>query len=167
MRKAGAHVAIFDLFHKRRRKYEKILAGSAQGMSGFDTTFSSPSSRDCHDAAACCPGYAKQICHRFEENEIKSRVEAIQDRTKGLIERAEVGVKDLFDALKAAKEKGIPEAKLTAAQALHRKAQWRLDFIMAENSMGFHGAQESARILGEAIDYARQGQIRILEIGPP
>jgi nitrite reductase (cytochrome c-552) len=28
----------------------------------------------------------------------------------------------------------------------------------AENSMGFHAPQELARILGEAIDYARQGQ---------
>jgi nitrite reductase (cytochrome c-552) len=25
--------------------------------------------------------------------------------------------------------------------------------------MGFHASQEAARILGEAIDYARQGQI--------
>ena len=33
--------------------------------------------------------------------------------------------------------------------------------------MGFHAAQESARILGEAIDYARQGQIRVLDSGRP
>ncbi len=63
---------------------------------------------------------ACQTCHRYDENEIKSRVEGIQDRTKGLIERAEAATKDLIDALKAAKEKGIPEAKLTAAQSLHR-----------------------------------------------
>ena len=31
-------------------------------------------------------------------------------------------------------------------------AQWRLDFVAAENSMGFHAPQEMARILGEAID---------------
>ena len=43
--------------------------------------------------------------------------------------------------------------------ALHRKAQWRLDFVAAENSMGFHAPQEMARILGEAIDFARQGQL--------
>jgi nitrite reductase (cytochrome c-552) len=29
--------------------------------------------------------------------------------------------------------------------------------------MGFHAPQESARILAEAIDYARQGQIKLLE----
>ena len=106
---------------------------------------------------------ACQTCHRYDEGEIRSRVAAIQDRTKGLLDRAEVGVKDLIDALKAAKDKGAAPAKLEPAQALHRKAQWRLDFIMAENSMGFHAPQESARILGEAIDYARQGQIAILK----
>ena len=38
----------------------------------------------------------------------------------------------------------------------------RPDFINAENSMGFHAPQESARILAEAIDYARQGQVKAL-----
>ena len=42
---------------------------------------------------------------------------------------------------------------------LQRKAQWRLDFVAAENSMGFHAPQETARILAESIDYARQGQL--------
>ena len=28
--------------------------------------------------------------------------------------------------------------------------------------MGFHAPQEAARILGEAIDYARQGQVKVL-----
>ena len=37
--------------------------------------------------------------------------------------------------------------------------QWRLDFVAAENSMGFHAPQEMARILAEAIDFARQGQL--------
>ena len=50
---------------------------------------------------------------------------------------------------------------MQAAQALHRKAQWRLDFVAAENSMGFHAPQELARILGETIDFARQGQLAV------
>ncbi len=47
------------------------------------------------------------------------------------------------------------------AQELQRKAQWRLDFIAAENSMGFHAPQEAAKVLGEAIDYARQGELAV------
>jgi nitrite reductase (cytochrome c-552) len=37
-----------------------------------------------------------------------------------------------------------------------------VDFVNAENSMGFHAPQESARLLAEAIDYARQGQLAAL-----
>jgi len=34
-----------------------------------------------------------------------------------------------------------------------------MDFVAAENSLGFHAPQESARILGEAIDLGRQAQL--------
>jgi nitrite reductase (cytochrome c-552) len=33
--------------------------------------------------------------------------------------------------------------------------------------MGFHAPQESARILGEAIDYARQAELTALRMLPP
>jgi len=39
--------------------------------------------------------------------------------------------------------------------------QFYLDFVEAENSTGFHAAQESARILGESINFSRQGQIAV------
>jgi len=48
---------------------------------------------------------------------------------------------------------------------LQRRAQFRSDFVNAENSMGFHAPQEAARILGEAIDYARQGQLSAARLG--
>jgi nitrite reductase (cytochrome c-552) len=53
----------------------------------------------------------------------------------------------------------VPEEQLAKARALHRQAQWRADFVNAENSMGFHAPQETARVLAEPIDYARQGQV--------
>jgi nitrite reductase (cytochrome c-552) len=65
----------------------------------------------------------------------------------------------MLDAIHAAKAAGASEAQLGESLALQRKAQWRLDFVNAENSMGFHAPQESARVLGEAIDYARRAQI--------
>ena len=55
--------------------------------------------------------------------------------------------------------RSLRDEQLKPALELQRKAQWRLDFIAAENSMGFHAPQEAARVLGEAADYARQGQI--------
>jgi nitrite reductase (cytochrome c-552) len=57
--------------------------------------------------------------------------------------------------------------RLDAARRFQRKAQWRLDFVAAENSMGFHAPQETARLLAEAIDYARQGELALLGALPP
>ncbi len=73
----------------------------------------------------------------------------------------------LIRDLQQAQEAGIPAEELKTAMELQRKAQWRLDFVAAENSMGFHAPQESARILGEAIDYARQGQLEVAKIMLP
>jgi len=83
----------------------------------------------------------------------------IQDRHHELLQRSAKATTDLLDAMGAAQKAGAAETELQAAQALHRKAQWRLDFVAAENSMGFHAPQELARILGETIDLARQGQL--------
>jgi nitrite reductase (cytochrome c-552) len=48
---------------------------------------------------------------------------------------------------------------LTRLGELQRQAQWRLDYVAAENSMGFHAPQENARILAESIDLSRQAEI--------
>ena len=93
---------------------------------------------------------------------MKARALAIQGRNKALMDRAEDAVLELLDALKVAKQGNVDAPALKEALALQRKAIWRVDFINAENSLGFHAPQEAARILAEAIDYARQGQIRIL-----
>ena len=105
---------------------------------------------------------ACQTCHHFPEEELKSRVLAIQDRTKSMMTRAEVALVEMLDTIKTAKSNGLSGDVLTKAQRLHRQAQWRLDFIAAENSMGFHAPQEAARILAEAIDLARQAQVQVL-----
>lgn len=110
---------------------------------------------------------ACQTCHHTTESELMARIALIQDTTRDLMSRAEVAVVDLIHDLQKAQESGIPAEQLKAAQSLHRKAQWRLDFVAAENSMGFHAPQEAARILGEAIDYARQGQLEALKLKTP
>jgi len=102
---------------------------------------------------------ACQTCHHFPEEEILARVDAIQSRNQKLLQNAGAAMVDLIDAIVAAEKAGATAEQLAAARELHRKAQWRLDFIAAENSMGFHAPQEAARILGEAADMARQGQI--------
>ncbi|MDA0990084.1 MAG: ammonia-forming cytochrome c nitrite reductase subunit c552 [Verrucomicrobia bacterium] len=102
---------------------------------------------------------ACQTCHKFPEEELLARVDAIQERNHSLLQRNGVAIVDLIDAIAAAQDAGATDEQLAAARDLHRKAQWRIDFIAAENSMGFHAPQEAARVLGEALDLARQGQI--------
>jgi nitrite reductase (cytochrome c-552) len=101
---------------------------------------------------------ACQTCHKWPEAELRDRVETIQTRTYELRERAMTAVVELIDDLQAAAANGRPEAELAQARAFHRQAQFYLDFVEAENSMGFHAPQEATRILGLAIDCARQGQ---------
>ena len=49
-------------------------------------------------------------------------------------------------------------------EELQRAAQWRLDIVAAENSMGFHAPQEMARILAESIDLSRQAQVKAAQL---
>jgi nitrite reductase (cytochrome c-552) len=105
---------------------------------------------------------ACQTCHRASEEEMKARVDAIQQRTYDLLQRGGAAIVDLIGAIVAAQNTGTAPELLEQARQLQRRAQWRLDFIAAENSMGFHAPQEAARVLGEAVDYARQGQVVLL-----
>jgi nitrite reductase (cytochrome c-552) len=104
---------------------------------------------------------ACQTCHKFSEDELRSRVHAIQDRTFELRNRAMDAVVALIGDLEAARKAGRPDAELAAARELHRQAQFYVDFVEAENSMGFHAPGEAARILAIAADLARQGQLSL------
>jgi nitrite reductase (cytochrome c-552) len=108
---------------------------------------------------------ACQTCHRYPEEEIELRVRTIQDRTKALLTRAEEACLDLIHAIEDSAKAGASEADLQKPRDLHRQAQWRLDFVAAENSMGFHAPQETARLLAESIDLARQGQVMVAKKG--
>ncbi len=105
---------------------------------------------------------ACQTCHKFSEKEIQARVAGIQDRNYRLLQNAGNAVVDLIDTVLEARKAGATDEQLAPALELQRQAQWRLDFVAAENSMGFHAPQEAARILGEAADLARQGQVAAL-----
>jgi nitrite reductase (cytochrome c-552) len=106
-------------------------------------------------SAAC------QTCHKWPEEELKARVAVIQDRTHALRDRAMDALVGLIDDLHASQLEGRSDGELAAARALQRQAQFRLDFVEAENSTGFHAPQEAARILAESIDLARQGQLAL------
>lgn len=104
---------------------------------------------------------ACQTCHKWPEAELLSRVEEIQGRTFEMRNRAMDALVALITDLKAARDGGATDAQLAEARRLQKEAQFRIDFVEAENSTGFHAGQEAVRILGTALDLARQGQIAL------
>jgi nitrite reductase (cytochrome c-552) len=60
--------------------------------------------------------------------------------------------------IKATAARGATDAELAPARQAHRRAQFFLDFVEAENSMGFHAPQEAMRLLGLSLDQTRRGQ---------
>jgi nitrite reductase (cytochrome c-552) len=165
-----------------------------------------------------------ETCHPYGEEELRARVETIQDRHHALLGRAGQAAVAMIDAIVAVRrpfdDRNRAQAATQAQQAvaaspgfaalsaeeqarrlelevksqlqvmwqaavaaderlvelgdLQRAAQWRLDFVAAENSMGFHAPQELARILAESIDLSRQAQVNAVMLmsapgpaGPP
>lgn len=104
---------------------------------------------------------ACQTCHRQSEAELRARVDLLQQRTRELMNRAEDAVVALIRDIAAVTESPENERALANARRFHRRAQFLLDYIAADNSMGFHAPQESARVLGTAIDLARLGQLEL------
>jgi nitrite reductase (cytochrome c-552) len=104
---------------------------------------------------------ACQTCHKWDEAELRARVETIQERTFQTRNLAMDAVTALIADLKQARAAGGTDDRLSAARGFQRKAQFLLDFVEAENSVGFHAPQEAMRILAQSIDYARRGQVAV------
>jgi nitrite reductase (cytochrome c-552) len=108
-----------------------------------------------------CLGCHQRKDAKTTEQDLKDRVEEIQDRHWKLRQDAMGALMGLIDDLKVARAAGKSDADLKTALYLQRRAQFYLDFVEAENSTGFHAPQEAARILGESINFSRQGQIAV------
>ena len=101
---------------------------------------------------------ACQTCHRWSEDELRGRVETIQDRTFEVRNLAMDALVALIGEINAARNRGVTDAALEPARRHQRRAQFLLDFIEAENSMGFHADQEAVRVLALSLDETRRGQ---------
>ncbi len=104
-------------------------------------------------AAAC------QTCHKLDEDQLVTRIVTIQDRTAGQLRETETAIIAAIDAINVARGVGATDAQLAEARDFHRKASMRWDFISSENSTGFHSPQEAARVLADAVNFARLAQL--------
>jgi nitrite reductase (cytochrome c-552) len=109
---------------------------------------------------------ACMTCHKGDEAMLKDRVVTIQERTAVLLRQTEAALTDAMDAIKAAKAGGATDEQMKEAYQLIRKAQMRWDFVFSENSTGFHSPQESARVLADSVNFARQAQIAAIKLTP-
>ena len=104
---------------------------------------------------------ACQTCHRWSEDELSDRVHTIQDRTHQVRNVAMDALTALIGDITRAQSSGTTDAILEPARRHQRRAQFLLDFIEAENSMGFHADQEAMRVLALSLDESRKGQVAI------
>ena len=81
---------------------------------------------------------ACQTCHRWPEEELKGRVEEIQTRFFNLRNGAIDALVELIHDIKQAKDAGATDAALDVPRDFQRQASFYIDFVMSENSMGFH-----------------------------
>jgi nitrite reductase (cytochrome c-552) len=109
---------------------------------------------------------ACQGCHRWDEAELRARVETIQERNFEMRNRAMDALMALIADIKAAGAGGASQAQLDGARKYQRKAQFLLDFVEAENSTGFHAPQEAARLLVQSVDYSRMGELALRGVIP-
>ena len=102
---------------------------------------------------------ACQTCHKQDEAQLTGRVLTIQNRTATSLRETETAIIAAIDAITAARAAGATDEQLKEAWNFQRKANLRWDFISSENSTGFHAPQEAARVLGDALNFARMSQL--------
>ena len=109
---------------------------------------------------------ACQGCHRWDEAELKARVETIQERNFQMRNTAMDALMALITDIKTAAQGGASPAQLDDARKYQKRAQFLLDFVEAENSTGFHAPQEAARLLVLSVDNSRKGELALRGVAP-
>jgi len=102
-------------------------------------------------------------CHAETPEWLKERVNTTQDRTLALMNRsgyAVATVAKLFELAhnEQAKGKTMETALYDQAKDLYLEAFYRVGFLGAENSMGFHNPTEAMRIAGDAAAIATKAE---------
>ncbi|MEW6408626.1 MAG: ammonia-forming cytochrome c nitrite reductase subunit c552 [Nitrospirota bacterium] len=102
-------------------------------------------------------------CHTETAEWLKEQVIAIQDRTVSLMMRAGYATATVAKLLEIthkaqAEGKNIDKAIYDKAKDYSEEAFYRTNYIVAENSVGFHNPTEATRILGDAIAFATKAE---------
>ena len=106
---------------------------------------------------------ACQQCHTETPEWLRQQVTAVQDRTVSLMLRAgyETAVAaKLFELAHQAQKDGkqLDQKLYDQAKDLYLDAFYRVVFVGAENSVGFHNPSEAGRIMGDAVAMAGRSE---------
>lgn len=103
-------------------------------------------------------------CHSSEIDTLPEKVQSIQkeiDDELLVISKMLVQLVDEFGEVMA--DRDLDDETLHELWALHRKAQYRWDFIFVENSTGFHNTEKARKALKDAKVYAQQALDKLAE----
>ncbi|WP_342372767.1 ammonia-forming cytochrome c nitrite reductase subunit c552 [Propioniciclava soli] len=101
-------------------------------------------------------------CHAVTEQEMRERVGGIQERYEHVKDTAFDALVQLIGDIETARTNGTDQARIEEAWAYQRKAQFFVDYVVSENSHGFHAPAYTNRLLADATDAARRGQLALL-----
>ncbi len=99
------------------------------------------------------------VCHRESEEKLMANVIDRQDKVYELRRIAEKNLARLHIEAKTAWDNGANEQEMAPILALIRQSQWRWDYIVASNAMGFHAPVEALRTLGTSIQKAQEARV--------
>lgn len=97
-----------------------------------------------------------QVCHRWSEDEIKTRVYDMQAKNHELLDIAQNALVRAHLCIGDAIKLGATDAELASPRETLRRAQMYWDYVAANNGMGFHAPQECARVLAKATNFAQE-----------
>jgi nitrite reductase (cytochrome c-552) len=102
-------------------------------------------------------------CHSESAEWLRAQVESIQDRTVSLMIRsgyATATVAKLLEKVHTTQAAGktIDTSLYDKAKDYYMEAFLRLNFIGAENSVGFHNPAEALRVLGDSLAFAGKSE---------
>lgn len=116
-----------------------------------------------NDLIACA------ACHSEKPQELREKILAIQDATMTVYLKAGYAtatVAKLFEMANKAEASGKKLDKSLYAQAReqYEQAFYRVIFIGAENSTGFHNPKETMRVLGDAAKFAATADAQVRQV---
>ena len=106
-------------------------------------------------------------CHTQTPEELKNRVIEIQDGINKLYTEAGYTAAQAARAIQMANNiksiEGLNRELLDEAKVAYEKAYYRVVFVGAENSMGFHNPSEAERVLKDGLSFAQEAERKARE----